>query len=1082
MSKSFPRRTPVSETIKSRYAKVVIAADILLISFIIFAADYLLEIEYHLGITTILHVANIAAGVVLLRRKGIYLACLITVVYLAFRYYVNDYGLYYVIVQGVVFIVLFYLIHRTVRTLETLNNQTMNDLQELKRKEAIILESQKNFLRLFNSIEDALWLVERDWKIFYVNRSVCRVLKSKRSSFSGSDLDDFFVDPNSSSIKPEFESILKQMKKHAIVKLRNKEHAFNDTFEVRVTEVIWDSRSLYFVICHNISDRIEAQDNLRISEEKFSKAFYLNPSIMIISTLQEGKILDVNQSFLNVIGYNREEVIGKTSTELNLFVDKEERDYFKKTVVEQGRIDNLEINLQANNGKIINGLIHSEQFAFHGTDCLLSVIMDQTDSKRINSDLINQSRILYGLSYTSNYLLTNIDLNKGIETALAIICRSLLCDGVLIYSTKDNGRDEFYLYKSYLANTVVNLSCLVEPTETLILNEAILKELNAGRAITQTNPFADSILFSANKYTSPSSFFVSPIRVHDESWGFSIYVFQCSERSWSKGDEVILLALANSIGGAIQRDDTLKQLTIAKENAIRADKAKSSFLAMMSHEIRTPLNAILGMANLLRNSELDSELIDYVDSIRISGDTLLDLINDILDFSRIESGYLGLDHHNFNLNTCIEDVLELLSVKAAEKNIDLIYLPDFDIKHQIFGDSFRIRQVLLNLVGIAIKFTEKGYVEIRIRTTINETDPLSDEFLVIVDVKDTGIGIDPKTAKSIFQPFAQADSTISHRFGGSGLGLSISLRLALMMGGDIEVISEPGTGSTFSFSFLTHIIPEQTLPVFDYSCIMGKKVFLQNSNPQIINILSNILDTNGIKTKTIIDFQDILVALSSGSIFDLGIVECYESAKDSSDQLYNLRSIPEYSKIPILFIRTIGKKALSFDQQKNPLNHFINKPIKPFEFLDQIASILTGSSKEQAKSKSELFDINTAINYPHDILIAEDNKINQKLLKTVLVKNGYEPDIVMTGQEVIDAVKRRFYDIILMDFFMPGMNGLDASSTIRKLNLKKQPTIIAMTANASDEDRKTAFASGMNHFLTKPLNFQDLLEILKQPI
>jgi len=173
MSKSFPRRTPVSETIKSRYAKVVIAADILLISFIIFAADYLLEIEYHLGITTILHVANIAAGVVLLRRKGIYLACLITVVYLAFRYYVNDYGLYYVIVQGVVFIVLFYLIHRTVRTLETLNNQTMNDLQELKRKEAIILESQKNFLRLFNSIEDALWLVERDWKIFYVNRSVC---------------------------------------------------------------------------------------------------------------------------------------------------------------------------------------------------------------------------------------------------------------------------------------------------------------------------------------------------------------------------------------------------------------------------------------------------------------------------------------------------------------------------------------------------------------------------------------------------------------------------------------------------------------------------------------------------------------------------------------------------------------------------------------------------------------------------------------------------------------------------------------------------------------------------------------------
>lgn len=1070
--------TSYLEPIQKPYAKVIVSLDVVLLAFILFAADYLLKIDFRLGITTILHAANIVTGVYLIRKPGLILGFFVMIAYMAFRFYINHYSIYYVLVQGTIIYAVIIVVFRTLNQIDLLHSQTKSDLAELQIKESIILENQRNYLRLFNSIEDALWLVEKDWTIFFINDTVRSYLSLPQKEIVGRSLLDFYGTSQESTLR-DFSEVISDARHYSQLPINHGNACTQGLeFETRISTVTWDKRQLYFVLSHDVTDRIRVQNQLKSSEEKFSKAFYLSPAMMSISTLEDGRMLDVNQSFLKATGFSREEVIGKTTIDLNIFANVAERSQFMDLIIKHNRIENLEIMLNSKQGNIISGLISAESLIFGDTKCLLSVILDLTESKKLNSVLINQSRILYGLSYSSNFLLTSIDFNKGIESALGIMCRSLLSDGILLYAY-DKEADTFNLYKFYDGTTHHGKECHCKLVQSFSLPPDLIQLLSQGHIIHELSPNAPQINFIDEGGAIPKSFFISPIRVNNGLWGFGIYVYMDDTRTWSKGDEVILLALANSIGGAIERDHTLKQLTLAKEEAIQAVKAKSSFLAMMSHEIRTPMNAILGMANLLKNANLSSELNDYIDSIRISGDTLLDLINDILDYSKTESGYLSLDHHPFDLNTCLEDVLELLSVKAAEKDLELIYLPDFKLKTQIYGDSFRIRQVLLNLIGNAIKFTHEGTVVIEVietQTEISEDDSIG----ICIEVKDTGIGIEQKFIDRIFQPFAQADSTISNKYGGTGLGLSISRRLANMMDGDITAESIPGRGSTFRFDFVAKRLNDIPLPKVNTEGLSKRKIFIKYDNPDVFKALKKLVSESGAQVEQVSSPQDIVSFLEKGVVFDLGFVDCSLSPFVSSDQLKLFRSIPQYKNTQIIFFRTIGKKSLEATEQENPLNHFINKPIKPIELLSLANSIFVGDRTAPSRSKTALFDANMAKLHPHTILVAEDNKINQKLLFSILNKNGYDADLAMTGSEVIDFVKRRDYDIVLMDFIMPVMNGLEASATIRRLPLAKQPVIIAMTANASDEDRQKATEAGMNHFLSKPIDFSELLSILSK--
>lgn len=1059
----------------TNYAEALITFDVILAALILFAIDYFMNTYHIRGIITSLHSVNIAVTVYLLHKRGLGISAVFILAYFLFRYLINDYNLFYILAQAIVFLGIVFLIYKTKAQLDALHSQNTSDIAELMIKENLIRENQKNYLRLFNRVEDGLWLVEKDWKIFYVNSKVHYILGLPTKEIMGKHISSFFAADCTETLEKDILRVLDNSSANIRLKFKPglNESSIDRYYEVRASTVAWNGKELYFMISHDISDRIQAERQLEISESKFRKAFYNNPAIMSISTLKEGKYLDVNESFLQLCEYSRDEVMGHTSAELNIFHDFDNREYYIDLLKQQGHLDNIEMTVRTKSGDLVNSLLFAEIVEFANEPCLLTVIFDITEQKRLNNVLVNQSRILYGLSYASNHLLTSTNLDSGINTTLSIIGRALSCDRVAIYqvnSSMDQAEPRNHWIASKTEHSFKdypsNLAFVFEPT--------LIEELIHGRAIHQQSPQFSALENAELPSHWTKAFLITPILIERKLWGFVHYEFCHVERIWSKGDEVIMLSLSTSIAGSISRDNTMLELQLAKEEADRANLAKSSFLAIMSHEIRTPMNGIIGMANLLKHMELSPEIQDYVETIRISGDALLDLINDILDFSKIESGNIELSNQAFNLNDCIEDVLELLSVKAAEKDIDLIFEPSQDIKWQIYGDSTRIRQVLLNLVGNALKFTEQGYVRISVQILCQNNQ----EVQIRISISDTGIGIREDRIETIFLPFAQAEANIERKYGGTGLGLPISKRLADMMDGSIDVESIAGKGSIFHFSFKTFFLFDHLMPEIDLNPLSGKKIFVRLSNHIVFESVQKLLSSYGISAYAINDPQDIMNYLQQNIIFDMGIVECIESPLTTVEQLNMFRSMPQYTNTHLIFVRTIGKKVLDLEQQKNALNHFITKPIRLHYLAETILSILSGGSKPKTKGRIEGFNLEMAKKYPHTILVAEDNVVNQKLIRSVLAKLGYDADVSANGIEAIEEVKRKSYDIVFMDIVMPVMNGLEATKRIRLLNLDPPPKIVAMTANAMEEDRRNCLTAGMDDYISKPINFDELIRIL----
>ncbi|PKN79324.1 MAG: hypothetical protein CVU48_05645 [Candidatus Cloacimonetes bacterium HGW-Cloacimonetes-1] len=1013
---------------------------------------------------TILYVVTIGISVYVLERKGLFLNILAILIIQITRLAFAKYSVIHLVFDTIALNVLNLMLYKARIRMKNIMHQAQSDLAEIQIKEALINDSQKNYLRLFNSVENALWLVEQDWKIFYVNEMSRTLLGKSNKELVGKHIADFFAVESATEVENEFTKVLNGEFPNSKLKIQTlaDDHRY---FEHTVSHASWYNRSMFFIISHDITERLEAENQLNKSEDKFRKAFFSNPAIMAISRLDDGSYLDVNDSFTRTLGFTREEVIGHTASELQIIAGFKERKDYISMINDFGSLHHVEIPIRCKDGSIIEGSMYADTIEFSGQSSLLTVLLDVTEQKRLNTTLVNQSRMLYGLSYSSSQLLTTDDLDMGLQTALSIMGRAMLCDIVQILCF-DESQAQFNLFKSWNSNTN---DCEPDQTEhVLTLPEDMLEDLYHDRPITQL------ITGNITENDSTKSLMIIPIKSGAQLWGSLRIKYCSSERTWSKGDEVILIAFTNAIAGAIERNRSLEELRGSKAEAEAANRAKSSFLAMMSHEIRTPMNGIIGMSNLLKQMEMNAEMQDYVETIRISGDALLDLINDILDFSKIESGFLELDNRIFDLNACIEDVLELLSVKAAEKDIDLVFKQPQDIGCMIHGDSSRVRQILLNLIGNAIKFTETGQVKIE----VNILEQIHQQTKLQVLISDTGIGISSEHLRKIFNPFAQAEVSTSRRYGGTGLGLSISQRLAEMMGGQIGVESTIGVGSVFSFTFETYFIYDQHLSIPDLSPIKNKTVFLHLLNQDSLEMVRQYLTDNGLNVYVINDLSSTLHFLEQNIRFDAGIVECSDTPQFSSIRVKALREVEGCELIPLIFVRTIGKKVLDLEQQEFHLNHFITKPLKIHSLANMLVSVIRDGSHETRSELNDSIDQCLWQTHPHTILVAEDNKINQKLIRNVLLRYGYDADVAANGQEVISAMKIRDYDLILMDIVMPVMNGIEATRLIRNMDLIIQPQIVAMTANVMDEDKKICIDAGMNDYLQKPLEFKELARIL----
>ncbi|GAB6095626.1 hypothetical protein JCM14469_18780 [Desulfatiferula olefinivorans] len=1059
----------------------------------------------------------------------------------------------------------------------------IHDISNRKRAEEKLKESETNFRTFFNSIDDFLFVLDEQGNIINVNETV-----SRRLAYSDNEL----VGRNVLMVHPEdrqaeagriVSEMLAGTADFCPVPLITKSGQLIQV-ETRVYTGSWNNKPALFGVTKDIT-------KIKETEELFSKAFDAGASLMAISEIESGLFINVNKIFLDTLGYTRDEIIGKSSIDLDLFDNPEDRHKVQSMVKESGFVKNMEVTIRAKKGASRIGLFSVIPIEVGNKSCWLTSMTDITDRKQLENSLRErQSRLDLALqsaqmgAWSWNIIenkryfdtkachllgiepekfcgtaeeffsVVHLDDRKMLKDALArtidqdvpynpeyrvvwpdgsihyILAHGKLhCDdsgqpvkiiGLVGDITKNkNDQQKLEDERHRLANVIQGTQAgiwewNVQTGETVFnekwaeiigysLEELAPVSIETWKSFAHPEDLQRSGELLEKHFSGELSYYDCQCRMKHKN-GHWVWVHDRGQViTWTNdGKPLMMFGTHMDISQAKQAEKELVETNLQLESAMAranqmateaelANIAKSEFLANMSHEIRTPMNGVIGMVGLLLDTELTSAQRHYAQTVRASGELLLGLLNDILDFSKIEAGKLDLEILDFDLQSLLDDFAATLAIQAHDKGIELLCGMSPDAPTLLRGDPGRLRQIMTNLTGNAIKFTHTGEVAIRV-TLESEKEETA---LLRFSIRDTGIGIPSDKIGMLFNKFSQVDASTTRQFGGTGLGLAISKQLTEMMDGEIGVTSKENMGSEFWFTACLEkqskaARSEVTVSPLDLKDV---RVLIVDDNTTNREILSTSMTSWGMRVSETGDgpgaLDSLYKALDENDPFQVAVIDMMMPGMDGAALGRAIKAEGRLATIRMVLLSSLGVRGDTKRFAEIGFNAYLTKPARSLELKAVILQVLASNDGEVLQPyaittrHTARETVNLFSGYNVRILLVEDNFTNQQVAVGILMKLGLSADAVANGAESLKALESIPYDLVLMDVQMPVMDGYEATARIRSPQSgvrNHNIPVIAMTAHAMTGDREKCLEAGMNDYISKPINPNSLAEVLEK--